>query len=252
MRYQDKKAVIVGGTHGIGLATAKMLVNEGVRIVVTGRNLTGLNDARGVLGDDASVIRSDASSISDIENLADTIGRQLGAIDLLHVNVGICELEPFEQVTEASFDRQFAVNTRGAFFTVQRLAPLMRQGGAIVMTSSVADEGAEPGMSVYSATKAALMSFTSGFAAELAPLGIRVNAVSPGFIDTPTKGVASLSAADRQAFKEAGDAITPMKRNGTPDEVARAVLFLGFEATFTTGAKLAVDGGLGQKISVAA
>ena len=126
MRYQDKKAVIVGGTHGIGLATAKMLVNEGVRIVVTGRNLTGLNDARGVLGDDASVIRSDASSISDIENLADTIGRQLGAIDLLHVNVGICELEPFEQVTEASFDRQFAVNTRGAFFTVQRLAPLMR------------------------------------------------------------------------------------------------------------------------------
>jgi NAD(P)-dependent dehydrogenase (short-subunit alcohol dehydrogenase family) len=107
-------------------------------------------------------------------------------------------------------------------------------------------------MSVYSATKAALVSFASGFAVELLPRGIRVNVVSPGFIDTPTKGVAGLSAEERQAFKEIGDQVTPMKRNGTADEVARAVLFLAFDATFTTGAKLAVDGGLGQRISVPA
>ena len=105
-------------------------------------------------------------------------------------------------------------------------------------------------MSVYSATKAALVSFASGFAVELLPRGVRVNVVSPGFIDTPTKGVAGLSAEEREAFKQVGDSVTPMRRNGTAEEVARAVLFLGFEATFTTGAKLAVDGGLGQKIVV--
>jgi NAD(P)-dependent dehydrogenase (short-subunit alcohol dehydrogenase family) len=152
-------------------------------------------------------------------------------------------------VTEASYDRQFTVNTKGAFFTIQRLAPLIREGGAIVVTSSVADEGGEPGMSVYSATKAALRSFASGLAAELLPRGIRVNVVSPGFIHTPTAGVAGMSDEERRAFHEVGNAVTPMKRNGTAEEVARAVVFLAFEATYTTGAKLAVDGGLGQKIS---
>lgn len=249
MRHENKNAVVIGGTHGIGLAVARQLVAEGARVLVTGRNAAGIEAARAELGNKAQVVRSDIADLGDITVLGAVIGQRLGPIDLLHVNAGIAELEPFEQVTEASYDRQFAVNAKGVFFTIQRLSPLMRDGGAIVITSSVADEGAEPGMSVYSATKAAAVSMMAGFAAELLPRGIRVNAVSPGFIDTPTKGVAGLSAEDRKAFKDIGDQVTPMKRNGTADEVARAVMFLGFDATFTTGTKLAVDGGLGQKIS---
>ncbi|WP_197038267.1 SDR family oxidoreductase [Billgrantia saliphila] len=249
MQYQGKNAVVIGGTHGMGLATARLLVEGGARVLVTGRNEKHLEAARDALGERAQAIRSDAADMNDIALLGAVVGQRLGSIDLLHVNVGIAELEPFELVTEASYDRQFAVNTKGAFFTVQRLSPLLRRGGAIVMTSSVADEGGEAGMSVYSATKAALVSFASGFAAELLTRGVRVNVVSPGFIDTPTKGVAGLSHEEREAFKQVGDSVTPMQRNGTAEEVARAVLFLGFEATFTTGAKLAVDGGLGQKIS---
>ena len=234
----------------MGLATAQLLVEGGARVLVTGRNEKHLEAARETLGERAQAVRSDAADMNDIALLGGVVGQRLGSIDLLHINVGIAELEPFELVTETSYDRQFAVNTKGAFFTVQRLSPLLRQGGAIVMTSSVADEGGEVGMSVYSATKAALVSFASGFAVELLPRGVRVNVVSPGFIDTPTKGVAGLSAEEREAFKQVGDSVTPMRRNGTAEEVARAVLFLGFEATFTTGAKLAVDGGLGQKIVV--
>lgn len=246
---EGKNAVIIGGTHGMGLATVTRLLAGGAKVLLTGRNPTNIDTVRGQLDGQAHVVCSDASKLTDIAELADIIRDTLGTIDLLHINLGVAELAPFDQVTEASYDRQFDVNTKGAFFTVQRLAPLIRAGGAIVFTSSVADEGGEAGMSVYSATKAALTSFASGFAAELLPRGIRVNTVSPGFIKTPTKGVVGLSAADRDAFEAVGNEITPMKRHGTPDEVARAVLFLAFEATFTTGAKLAVDGGLGQKIS---
>lgn len=249
MRYEGKNAVVIGGTHGMGLATARLLIDGGARVLITGRNEKNLEAARAELGDRAQALRSDAGDLGDVSILGAIVGQRLGQIDFLHINVGVAELEPFEQVTEASYDRQFAINTKGAFFTVQRLAPLIREGGSIVMTSSVADEGGEAGMSVYSATKAALVSFASGFAAELLPRGIRVNVVSPGFIDTPTKGVAGLSSEEREAFKQVGSDVTPMKRNGTAEEVARAVLFLGFEATFTTGAKFAVDGGLGQRIS---
>lgn len=249
MRYTEKNAVIIGGSHGMGLATARLLAAEGASLLITSRNEQNLQAALAELGGRAHAARSDIADMGDIGRLGDTVREKLGTIDLLHVNAGLAELEPFEQVTEASYDRQFTVNTKGAFFTIQRLAPLIREGGAIVVTSSVADEGGEPGMSVYSATKAALRSFASGLAAELLPRGIRVNVVSPGFIDTPTAGVAGMSDDQRRAFHEIGNTVTPMKRNGTAEEVARAVAFLAFEATYTTGAKLAVDGGLGQKIS---
>lgn len=249
MQFQGKNAVIIGGTHGMGLATAKMLVEGGANVVITGRNERNLRAAAQSLGAGAQAIRSDISAMGDVKTLPALVEERLGRIDLLHVNAGIAELEPFDQVTEASYDRQFAVNTKGAFFTVQQLAPLIRDGGAIVMTSSVADEGGEAGMSIYSATKAALVSLVSGFAAELLPRKIRVNAVSPGFIATPTAGVAGMSDEERKAFHEIGNAVTPMQRNGAAEEVAKAVLFLGFDATYTTGAKIAVDGGLGQKIS---
>ncbi len=248
-RPQGASAVVIGGTHGIGLAAAQLLFERGVRVLVTGRNPSNLASARAALGSNATAILSDATRIGDIATLEVTVREAFGSIDLLFINLGVAELEPFDRVSEASFDRQFAVNTKGAFFTVQRLAPLVRDGGAIVFTTSVAEEGGEPGMIVYSASKAALVSMASGFAAELLARRVRVNCVSPGFIKTPTHGVAGLSEAERAGFESAGDKVTPLKRNGTPEEVARAVLFLAFDATFTTGARLAVDGGLGQKLN---
>ncbi|WP_053238763.1 SDR family oxidoreductase [Sandaracinus amylolyticus] len=251
-RYKGRRAVVVGGTHGIGLATAEALIAGGAEVLVTGHNEANVRAAAERLGARGHALRSDVSSLSDVAALAREARSRLDVIDLLFVNAGIAELGPVHEVTPESYDRQFAVNTRGAFFTVQAIAPIVRDGGAIVLTSSVADTGGEPGMAVYSATKAALVSFTSSFAAELLPRRVRVNCVSPGFIDTPTKGVAGLGAAERAAFAALGDSVTPMGRNGSPEEVARAVLFLAFDATFTTGAKLAIDGGLGQRLGVPA
>ena len=183
--------------------------------------------------------------MADINALGTLVEKKFGHVDFAFINAGISELAPFDQVTEASFDRQFGVNTKGAFFTAQRLAPLVRDGGSIVFTT-IANGPASPNLSVYSGSKAALRSFAQVLAAELVSRGIRVNAVGPGFIDTPTMGVAELSDEERTALRKLGDEITPMKRHGSPDEVARAALFLAFDATFTTGIELAVDGGLQQ------
>lgn len=248
--YKDKKAVIIGGTHGMGLAVAQALIAGGAEVLITGRSEKTLDEARRALGGNAHVVRSDIANLSAIARLGAEVTDKLGEIDFLHMNAGISELEPYDQVTEASFDRQFSINTKGAFFTTQRLIPLIKQGGSIVFTSSVAKDSGTPGMVVYSATKAALAAFSRVLAAELLPRKIRVNVVSPGFIDTPTMGVAGATADERAAFMEIGDAVTPMKRHGTPDEVARTVLFLGFDATFTTGERIKVDGGLGQNLSV--
>jgi len=250
--YSGTRSVIVGGTHGMGLATARMLTEGGGRVLVSGRNSANVAEANRILPPNGEAMVSDVATAEGIETLAKYAQARLGTLDFVFVNVGVAELAPIEAVSEELFDRHFTVNTRGAFFAMQKLAPLMRQGGAMVVTSSVADEGGHPGMSVYSASKAALVSLASSFAAELLPRGIRVNTVSPGFIKTPTHGVAGLTEAQRAEFEALGDATTPMGRNGTAEEVARAVLFLAFEATFTTGAKLAVDGGLGQKITVPA
>ena len=237
-RYAGRTAVILGGTHGMGEATAALLRAEGARVLVTGRR--------------AGDVHVDLSNLADLDGLAGTVRDELGQVDLLHVNAGFARLEPFDAVTEASWDRTFDVNAKGAFFAVQKLAPLVRDGGAIVFTSSVADQGGTREMIVYGAAKAAARSMAAGFAAALLPRAIRVNAVSPGFIDTPSYGIEGISDEDRAAFHAVGDAITPMGRHGTAEEVARAVAFLAFEATFTTGARLAVDGGLGEGIEVPA
>lgn len=244
-KYTGKKAVVTGGTHGMGLAIVKTLLEEGAEVLLTGRNEQNLEAARRELEARAHVVRSDTASLADIDALGALVKEKLGQIDCVFINAGVSELEPFAQVTEASYDRQFDVNTKGAFFTAQRLAPLVREGGAIVFTT-VTNGPANPNLSVYAGSKAALRAFAQVFAAELVSRGIRVNTVGPGFIDTPTMGVAGLSAEERAALKKLGDEITPMKRHGTSDEVARAALFLAFDATFTTGVELPVDGGLAQ------
>ncbi|AXK35178.1 SDR family NAD(P)-dependent oxidoreductase [Streptomyces armeniacus] len=249
--YAGRKAVITGGTHGMGRAIADRLLAGGAEVLLTGRNEKNLEAARGELeGARAHVVRSDAASVADIDALAGTVRDRLGGIDLLFVNHGIAELAPFAEVTEESYDRQFAVNTKGAYFTLQRLTPLVRDGGSVVLTLvGGVGTGGQPGMSVYLGTKAALWASAQTLAAELLPRNIRVNAVAPGFIKTPTMGVAGISDEERAGFEEEGNKVTPMGRNGTTDEVADAAVFLATGATFTTAVALAVDGGLMQGLA---
>ncbi|WP_329101811.1 SDR family oxidoreductase [Micromonospora sp. NBC_01699] len=249
-RYAGRKAVVTGGTHGMGLAIVKALLDGGAEVVLTGRNEKTLEEARTELRSrPAYVVRSDAASMADIDALGTLVADRLGRVDALFVNHGIAELDaPLERVTEASYDRQFDINTKGSFFTVQRLAPLIPDGGAIVFTT-VANDLVFPGMSIYSASKDALRSFAHVFAAEMLPRRIRVNSVAPGFIKTPTMGVAGMTDADRAAFEEQGNEITPLRRMGTVEEVATAALFLAFDATFSTNVELSVDGGFAQGLT---
>lgn len=242
-QYAGKKTVIIGGTHGMGLAMARALLDGGADVLITGRNETNLVAARGDLGPRARALRSDAGSVAEIAALGTAVEREFGRIDALFINVGISELAPFDQVTEESFDRMFNVNTKGAFFTAQRLSRLINDGGAIVFTTVTPCAGT-PTMSVYFGTKGAVSGFAKVMAAELLPRRVRVNSVAPGFINTPTLGVAGLSPEERAALMKVGDEVTPMKRHGTAEEVAKAALFLAFSATFTTGVEIPVDGGL--------
>lgn len=248
-KYAGKKAVVIGGTHGIGQTIAKGLLAAGAEVLVTGYNEKNIDAAKAVLGANAHVVRSDTSDLGAIDLLGKTVEEKLGQFDYLFLNAGTAILEPFSLVTEETFDKQFNINVKGAFFTTQRLAPLMREGGGIVYTSSVADEGGTPGMSVFSASKAAGISLTKVFASELLPQKIRVNAVSPGFTDTPSMGVPGLSDDEKKGFSDLGDAITPMRRHASMEEVAGAAIYLAADATYTTGAKLPVDGGLGAGLS---
>ncbi|GHO56626.1 SDR family oxidoreductase [Ktedonobacter robiniae] len=248
-QYTGKKAVIIGGTTGIGLATGLALVKGGAQVLLTGQTETHLEATRGQVGTQADVVCFNMASIADIHRLYELIEEKLGQVDFVFMNAGVARLEPFDQVTEATYDQVFNVNTKGAFFTAQRLAPLVKEGGAFVFTTSIADGRGTPGMGVYAGSKAALRAFAQVLAAELLPRSIRVNIVSPGFIKTETMGAAGLPQAEREAFEKVGDQITPMKRHGTVEEVARAVLFLAFDATFTTGSTLFVDGGLAQGLT---
>jgi NAD(P)-dependent dehydrogenase (short-subunit alcohol dehydrogenase family) len=245
-RYEGKTAVITGGTSGIGLATAKLLLGEGARVIVTGRTDKTLDAAREDLGAGAIVLKSDASSLSDIDALAATVKESFGNLDVLFVNAGLARPGPIDQTSETLYDEMFDLNAKGPYFTVQKLVPLMSQGGAIVLTTSSANVKGIPMISTYGAAKAALRSFARTMAAELLPLGIRVNAVSPGPIETPIMGKSGAPPEMIAQFAAQMIETVPMKRWGQAEEVARAVAFLAFDATFTTGAEFPVDGGLTQ------
>ena len=244
-RYQGKKVVIIGGTSGMGLATAKMLLDGGARVLVTGRSQAGLESAQKELGKDAIVVSSDARSLTDIDALASRVKAEFDTFDLLFVNAGFSIRAPLESLTEAVYDEMFNLNAKGPFFAVQKLAPLINRGGSVVLTTSIANVKGMPGNAAYGAAKAALRSFARMLAAELLPREIRVNAVTPGPIDTPIIGKAFPGSAGVQV-REKMTGMVPMKRFGTSDEIAKAVLFLAFDATFTTGAELPVDGGWSQ------
>jgi NAD(P)-dependent dehydrogenase (short-subunit alcohol dehydrogenase family) len=245
-RHQDKKVVIIGGTSGMGLATAKMLLDGRARVLVTGRSQAGLDSAQKELGAGAIVVSSDARSLTDIDALATRVKAEFGTIDLLFVNAGFSIPTPLESVTEAIYDEMFTLNAKGPFFAVQKLAPLISRGGSVVLTTSVANVKGMPGQATYGAAKAALRSFARVLAAELLPRDIRVNAVTPGPIETPIMGKAFPDKDVAAKMKEHITGIIPMKRFGTSEEIAKAVLFLAFDATFTNGAELPVDGGWSQ------
>jgi NAD(P)-dependent dehydrogenase (short-subunit alcohol dehydrogenase family) len=244
-RFTDKVAVITGGSTGIGFATARNFAREGGKVVITGRNARSLEQAVAEIGPLASAVVADTAQLGDIDRLVARV-KDLGGLDFLFVNAGISRMLPLEAESEASYDEVLNVNTKGAFFTVQKLAPHIREGGSIVFNTSVVNVKGFPAMSAYSASKAALRSLVRTFATELLPRKIRVNAVSPGPIETPIfdkMGIPAESKADTaKQFAE----MVPMKRFGQADEVARAALYLGFDASFTTGAELPVDGGLSQ------
>ena len=245
-RYEGKKVVIIGGTSGIGLATAKMLLDGGARVLITGRSQAGLDSAQKEIGKDAIVVSSDARSLTDLDALAVRAKAEFGTLDLLFVNAGFSLFAPLEHVTEATYDDMFNLNAKGPFFAVKKLAPLITRGGSVVLTTSTANVKGMPLIAAYGGAKAALRSFARMFAVEFLPRGIRVNAVSPGPTETPMVGKAFPNKdVAAQLMGQMTEAI-PMKRFGKAEEVAKAVLFLAFDATFTTGVELPVDGGWSQ------
>jgi len=245
-RYEGKKVVIIGGTSGMGLATAKMLLDGGARVLVTGRSQAGLDSAQKELGTDTLVVSSDARSLTEIDALASRVKAEFDTFDLLFVNAGFSIRAPLESLTEAVYDEMFNLNAKGPIFAVQKFAPLINRGGSVVFTTSLANVKGMPGQAAYGAAKAALRSFARTLAAELLPREIRVNAVTPGPIDTPILGKVFTGKGEADQIREKMSGMVPMKRFGTSDEIAKAVLFLAFDATFTTGAELPVDGGWSQ------
>ncbi len=245
-RYQDKKVVIIGGTSGMGLATAKMLLDGGARVLVTGLSKAGLESAQKELGNEALVVSSDARSLTDLDALVSRSKAEFDTLDLLFVNAGFSTRAPLESITEAIYDEMFNLNAKGPLFAVQKFAPLINRGGSVVLTTSIANVKGMPGNAAYGAAKAALRSFARTLAAELLPREIRVNAVTPGPIDTPILGKMFPDKDAAAQLREKMTGMVPMKRWGTSEEIAKAVLFLAFDATFTTGAELPVDGGWSQ------
>jgi NAD(P)-dependent dehydrogenase (short-subunit alcohol dehydrogenase family) len=245
LKLKNKVALITGGTSGIGLETAKLFRNEGARVIVSGNNPARLQEASRQLGPDVLVRRADLRVRTDIDELIAAIREKFRHLDVLFANAGIGVAAPLEAVTEYQIDEQFSINFKGIFFAVQKAAPILGNGGSIVLTTSFLDAVGTPGLSILSATKAAVRSLVRSLGAELAPRGIRVNAVSPGPISTPFHGKLGLSEKELTEAAASIEARIPLRRFGKADEIAKAALFLASEdSSFMTGAEVVVDGGL--------
>ena len=244
-KLEGKVAVVTGGSSGIGLATAKRFVEEGAFVYITGRRQAELDKAVSEIGRNVTAIQGDVSNLADLDRLYAKVGEGKGKFDILFAGAGIVDPQPLAETTEERFDRVFAINTRGLAFTVKKALPLLKDGGAIIVITSIAEGKGIPGFTAYSATKAAVRSFVRTWTAELKDRRIRVNAISPGPIDTsifeqqaPTK-----EGADQARAQFA--AAVPFGRLGRPDEIASTALFLASdEASFIAGVDLPVDGGM--------
>ncbi len=246
-RLEGKVAVVTGGNSGIGLATARRFAEEGAHVFITGRRQAELDAAVKQIGKQATGVQGDVGSLRDLDRLYAEVKRQHGRIDILFANAGTAELAPLGAITEEHFDRIFGVNVKGLLFTVQKALPLFRDSGSIILNASIVASKGMEAFSVYSATKAAVRSFARTWTVDLKGRGIRVNAISPGPIDTPGYNNLGLTGEQIEEFKKNIVATVPMGRMGDPDEIAKAALFLASDdSSYVTGVELFVDGGMAQ------
>jgi NAD(P)-dependent dehydrogenase (short-subunit alcohol dehydrogenase family) len=249
---QGKTALITGGSSGIGLATAKLFLSAGARVAITGQDAQRLKDAHAELVSLASVdaviaMVADVRSMSELEAAQQRIAQTWGHLDVLFANAGVAFATPMENTDAAAYARLMDVNVKGVFQTVQLFTPMMREGGSIVLNTSWLAEVGTPGLSLLSASKAAVRSLARTWSAELLPRGIRVNAVSPGATDTPIHGKTGMSAQQLQEFAARITQGIPLKRFGRAEDVAAAALFLASDASaYMLGAEIVVDGGFSQ------
>lgn len=245
MEKETKTVLITGGTSGIGLAAAEMFIRSGAKVIITGRFQETITKTVQELGPDAYGLISDAGKMTDINNLQKQVKEITAGVDVLFVNAGYANFSPVEAVTENHMDELFGVLVKGTFFTVQQILPLMKEGGSVILNTSVVTESGFPNMAVYSAAKSAVQSFIKTIAAECTSRKIRVNGVSPGYITTRGFEKTGLSAEQIEGVIKAIVPTIPYKRFGNPGEVAEAVGFLASDqASYIHGTEIIVDGGL--------
>jgi NAD(P)-dependent dehydrogenase (short-subunit alcohol dehydrogenase family) len=244
-KLEGKTALVTGGNSGIGLATAQAFAAEGAFVFITGRRQSELDAAVKLIGPNAVGVQGDATKPADLDRLYALIKEKKGRVDVVFANAGAGEFAPLGSITEELFDKTFGLNVKALLFTVQKALPLMREGGSIILNASIAGSKGMPAFSVYSATKAAVRSFARSWTVDLKDRKIRVNAVSPGPILTPA--INKIAGDQLEQFTAQMTASVPMGRMGTPDEVAKAVLFLASDdSSYVSGAELFVDGGMAQ------
>ncbi|MEH1939797.1 MAG: SDR family oxidoreductase [Nostoc sp.] len=246
-KLEGKIALVTGGNSGIGLATAKQFVAEGAYVYITGRRQVELDAAVEAIGKNVTAVQSDVSNLADLDRLFATIKLELGHLDIIFANAGGGQIAPLGAITEEHFDKTFNINVKGLLFTVQKALPLLPEGASIILNASITSIKGTPAFSVYSATKAAVRSFARNWILDLRERKIRVNAISPGVVPTPGYDHLGLNDQQLQEFVDSQASTIPLGRVGTPDEIAKAVVFLASDdSSFVNGIELFVDGGMAQ------